>query len=681
MRVALVFPPFYLEPMYNMPPLGLIHLATNLAADGHDPCILDFPLDIRRGRLHLGKRIYADCASRILEEDPGMVGFSVQCTTFPGAVRIAQLVKAQNPGIKIVFGGHSASAVDIETLEAFPWIDAVVRGEGEITMSELTLRCVRAEELHGVRGLSFRDGGRVFRNGDRELIADLDELPLADYSFVPPFSTYRDSCGIPRSIAILEVGRGCPHHCIYCSQSVMWRRRQRTYSVPRLIREMRDLRDRFGAECFLLAYDQFTARRSFVEQFCGSLIETGLNRVPWYCISRLDTVDAELLRLMREAGCESMCYGIDSGSKRTLAFIRKNIDGDILLRRVRETTDQSIVPTLSFVIGFPEEEREDIDATLELALRTGVQGGINPLLQLATVLPGTDLFQGYADRLVRSVDTYFSLGIEFDGARRLRSDDELIDAHPAIFCSFYNLPCPAFPLETLNVLAVGFPLIVNFYPRSFLLLMLEAGESPSGLFFRFMDWLAQTGRKTDSTLAPRDCYNHFAAFAVETVAALDHLERRYLPEMIRYETMALEAGKFDSADTAFFMDLSGIGDLKPLLARNIVLGEFTFNLPDIILDIKDGVLDKTYSPSRTFMVFSHRANELDVKEINDFGMDLLRRCDGTTTVADISRDLFAAYGKESTHEAFFDLCVDAIRELAELNLVQPGSPHHLPERG
>jgi len=165
------------------------------------------------------------------------------------------------------------------------------------------------------------------------------------------------------------------------------------------------------------------------------------------------------------------------------------------------------------------------------------------------------------------------------------------------------------------------------------------------------------------------------------VAAMDPLERPYLREMIRYETMALEAGKFDSADTAFFMDLSRIGDLKPLLARNIVLGEFTFNLPDIILDIKHGVLGKTYSPSRTFMVFSYRANELDVKEINDFGMDLLRRCDGVTTVADISRDLFAVYGKESTHEAFFDLCVDAIRELAELNLVRPASPHHLPERG
>ena len=91
---------------------------------------------------------------------------------------------------------------------------------------------------------------------------------------------------------------------------------------------------------------------------------------------------------MREAGCDSMCYGIDSGSERTLTFIRKRIDRNILLRRVRETTDEGMRPTLSFVIGFPEEEREDVDATLGLALRTALRGESAPLLQLPTVLGG-----------------------------------------------------------------------------------------------------------------------------------------------------------------------------------------------------------------------------------------------------------------------------------------------------
>ena len=107
------------------------------------------------------------------------------------------------------------------------------------------------------------------------------------------------------------------------------------------------LRDGHGAECFLLAYDQFTADRRFVETFCTRLLDEGLQTTPWYCISRLDTVDDDLLALMRRAGCESMCYGIDSGSPRTLAFIRKRIDPSILLQRVAATTAQGMVPVIT----------------------------------------------------------------------------------------------------------------------------------------------------------------------------------------------------------------------------------------------------------------------------------------------------------------------------------------------
>ena len=153
----------------------------------------------------------------------------------------------------------------------------------------------------------------------------------------------------------------------------MWRRKTRTFSVLRLVEEMENLYKNMGAECFLLAYDQFTARKDFVESFCRQLIEREMNHLPWYCISRLDSVNADLLALMKRAGCESMCYGIDSGSEKTLSFIRKSIDPGILYQRITETADQGIIPTLSFVIGFPEEAKEDIDETLWLALRAGIE--------------------------------------------------------------------------------------------------------------------------------------------------------------------------------------------------------------------------------------------------------------------------------------------------------------------
>lgn len=293
----------------------------------------------------------------------------------------------------------------------------------------------------------------------------------------------------------------------------MWRRRTRTFSIPRLIREMEELHGRFGAECLVLAYDQFTADRRFVEEFCNRVIDARLNRVPWYCISRLDSLDRPLLDLMREAGCESMCYGIDSGSRRTLAFIGKEIDEGILYQRVRETTEAGMVPTLSFVIGFPEEEREDIDQTLFLALKAGVQGNSAPLVQLPTVLAGTELHRRYTGRLVREVDTYFSLGLEFDHGRRLADDERLIDADPFLFSSFYNLPCAGVPLAELDRIARWFPLILNGYPKSFILLSLALGRPPSNLFREILSRLEEDGWREDDPTAETAFLERFPCHA------------------------------------------------------------------------------------------------------------------------------------------------------------------------
>lgn len=671
MKIALVFPPFFLEPMYNMPPLGLINLATALKSSPHQTVILDFPQEIRRKTLVQGERIYDDCAERILAEKPDVAGFSLQCTTYPPGIQIARRVKERAPWVKVVFGGHNASFADERTLALHPFVDAVVRGEGEETFPELVGAYDRGDDESAVPGTTSRRGGRIIRNPDRELIPDLDRLPLADYSLVAPLAEYRDACDLKRSIAILEVGRGCPHRCIYCSQSLLWQRKTRTFSIDRLVGEMRHIHEDFGAECFLLAYDQFTARRNFVEEFCKRVIDEKLNHLPWYCISRLDSVDAHLLSLMREAGCESMCYGIDSGSRRTLAFIRKNIDREILYQRVMETTDQGIVPTLSYVIGFPEEEKEDIDATLTLALQTGALGNNNPLIQMTTTLPGTDLHIRYRDRLVREVDTYFSLGIEFNEGRRLQSDDELIDSDPELFSSFYNLPCPAYPLKDLNLLATYFPIIVNLYPRSFLLLTMERGESASGLFFRFLSRISEKLGRSEPSLSPRECFEHFNAFAEESLAAGDAaLKIAHIRDVLKYETSAIEAGKFDAADSPFSIDLHGINGFKPVKSRKILLEEFTFRIPDIILDFKSGIFDGTYPEGEAFLVFRQEGDQLDVKEINRFGVDFLGLCNGERSLDSISAELYDRYGEGLSLSAFRELCVEAVLSLGRMNLLQ-----------
>ncbi len=672
MNIALIFPPFYFEPMYNMPPLGLINLATAMKGMPHLVRIFDFPLAIRQKALPLGPEIYDHAARQVLEFEPDVAAFSVQCTTYPAAVQVARMLKRFKPEMKIVFGGHNASFVDERTLERFPFIDAVVRGEGEVTFPELLDGFEGGKDLHQIEGITFRAGNRILRNLDRPLIEDLDSLPVSDYSFVQPLSAYRDACGLGRSIAIMEVGRGCPHRCIYCSQSLVWKRTSRTYSVGRLIAEMKNLVENNSAECFLLAYDQFTAKRRFAEQFCRSVIDSGLNRVPWYCISRLDTVDAELLTLMREAGCESMCYGIDSGSKRTLSFIRKNIDSEILLQRVAETTEHQIVPTLSFVIGFPEEQKEDIEDTLQLALKSSAAGNANILVQMATILPGTDLYRAYSGLLTREVDTYFSFGIEFDGSGgRLPSDDKLIDSDPEIFSSFYNLPCPAGPLPELNDIAGNFSVMASMYPRSLLLLGLEPGLSVREIFLSFLKWAAkETG---ECRLSPHICFEHFEEFANDLLSRRSSLVREHMPELIKYESCLIRAGRYEAATTSpFHIDLDRMTDFKPRMNKKIILERFTFNIPDIIFDAKFGRYRESYPQNPTNLIFSRLGASLDVKQINDFGADFLRLCDGQRGLETIAEQLFPIYGSGTGRAEFEHICAEAACALAGLMAILPG---------
>ncbi len=665
MKIVLVFPPFCYEPMYNLPPLGIINVATAVRAPQHEIALMDFVLAIRQNRLKMGPDIYETCAERILGKSPDVVGFSAQCTTYPAVIQISRIIKKKRSDIKIVLGGHNASFVDKETLTRYPFVDAVVRGEGEVTFRELIAAYERGSERLDISGVSYRLGDRVIRNRDRELIACLDDLPLPDYGLLPSFSEYREACALPRQIAILEVGRGCPHHCIYCSESILWRRRIRTYSVHRLVREMETLHHQFGVDCFTLAHDQFTAQRKFVESFCHLVIEKKLHHIPWYCISRLDSVDSPLLRLMREAGCESMCYGIDSGSERTLAFIRKKIDKDILYRRVKETAEQGLIPTLSFVIGFPEEDRRDIDETLKLALQTGIIGNNNPLIQIPTVLPGTDLHHRYRDRLIREIDTYFSFGLEFEKGKRMAADDALIDSDPIIYSSFYNVPCRGRSLKELNRIATYFPLMVQLYPKTFMLLSIECSEPVSDLFLRWLGWLKVRLFKAAPGMSARECYVHFTDFVQERLEKNKYAIRPHLKDLLAYETRAIETAEKATPKTPFCLEPNALSTMRPRKNQNFLMKAFDFNIPMIILDLKAGIFDKVYPSQKTLLIFRQEDSTLEVSEINRFTKDFLEECTGKKTLDEICEDLYALHGREMEENEFFKGCAEALKVLGE----------------
>ena len=338
-----------------------------------------------------------------------------------------------------------------------------------------------------------------------------------------------------------------------------------------------------------------------------------------------------------------------------------------MYRQVEETPRRGIIPTLSYVIGIPEEEKEDIDATLSLALQTGILGNNNPLMQMPTVLPGTDFHKKYFGKLTRKVDTYFALGIEFNYGTRLEIDEQLINESPEIFSSFYNIPCKGMPLDQLNIIASYFPFIVNFYPKSFYLLSKECGKSVSDLFLEWLLWVNDKLERDEITLTPSDCYLHFSHYAESLLASLEKVQRKYIHDILRYETNSLDVAQWDTASDKFDLAGADLSNFKPIKSKKIIIDEFQFNIPVIIDDLKKNRVKETYPVEPTTLVFKHENKQLVVNEINEFGKDLLNLSNGRNTLKNISEKLYEKYGSGMTRKDFFESCLEAVQTLGVMN--------------
>jgi len=663
MKICLVFPPFKDDTLYNMPPLGLLNLGAIMENMGHEVKVLDFIMLMKQGKAPLPSQLYDWAARKILEWEPQLIGFSTQCTTYPPSLNIAKRCKSLEPSAVIMFGGHNASFLDVKTLQKFPYVDIVVRGEGELTVEELVDALEKGRDLRKVKGITYRKDDEIKRNPDRELIDDLDLLPLPAYHLIPALEEYKRVNKMDKITTILDAGRGCYHSCIYCSQSPFWRKKARSRSIQSILKELEYLKREHAVERVVISYDLFTAKRTFVEEFCHSLLQMGME---WHCICRVDGIDEELLPYMHKAGCTSVCFGVDSGSPSTLTFIRKKIDPSVLYKNIRLTKKNRIIPTLSFVIGFPEETIEDLDMTLELAIKCSILGDCNPIIQLVTVLPGTDLLKRYLKRLTLKVTSYFSKGIEFDHGRRLDEDQRLIEEDAEIFCSFYNIEPTHLCLDFLDELAKDLPPILFYYAKSFFVLMKELGLSPTRLFLLWKEWLSRKG--LSGSLNLEEVLEYFKNFSEEIIEGRD-LTYAYLEDLILYDYTNGKLGREEvgyESDEVLLENLD-IENLFPRKKRGVFLSDYSYDLKKVIRNLEEGNVVPV-PPEHTYLITTLRGYEMKVLSINSFGKELVNLCDGSRSLKDIVLKLTERFGLDDLNQVR-DACIKGVRFLAEEGII------------
>jgi hypothetical protein len=468
MKLLLAQAPFRDTFGYSMPPPGLLRLGGELARQGIAVELEDLALRLARGELANGSLMCESAARLLLRRgDHEVIGLSVMGATLPAALEITRRLRDLRPGVKLLLGGPGTTGCDRAILERFPWVDAVVRGEGERTLPELLDHLGQGDPLRGVAGVTWRDHkGMVHVEADRGMITDLGELAPYAWDLLEPLAEYKRVTGELEGLTPIDSGRGCAYDCSFCTIGRYWSRRSRCLPPANLVEEVHALDDIEGARNAYLCHDIFGADRSHAMEFCQRLINRGIR--PWECRARVDHLDSELIELMGRAGCYRVLLGVESGAHVVREGASKNQPEDLDVLGVVELCGRAgIRPILSLILGLPGEAQEQLEESLVLVSRAALITDVVISLHLPNPQPGCGLNETHGQG-ARPLD-----GIAPDmafGSGETQPERALIESHPDLFSSWALLADDPAHLRHLAALTKRIPFVLQHFPRSWELL-------------------------------------------------------------------------------------------------------------------------------------------------------------------------------------------------------------------
>ncbi len=349
--------PWYLGRKF--PPLGLSYVAGALEKAGFQVQVLDN---------YLLKLPITDVQTHVKKLNPEIVGITCSSATYHKCVETATAIKQVNPHIKVVVGGWHPSYVPDSMLQ-HPEIDYVIMGEGERAMIELATYLIKGERemiLGAVAGVAYKRGGKILKNTPK-FINNLDDIPFPARHLLPMnlYERKMEFLGV-EPVDIMSIIRGCPFSCAFCETRKMWGPACRFFSPKRVVDEMKYLRDQWGSKGIYFINDNFTIRKKETIELC-ELIKKEQMDLQWICDTRADMITQELLVKMREAGCRTIWFGVESGSPRILEKINKKIPLEQTEKAFKMVRKEGIQIACSFILGIPGETIEDMEATLKFA--------------------------------------------------------------------------------------------------------------------------------------------------------------------------------------------------------------------------------------------------------------------------------------------------------------------------
>jgi radical SAM superfamily enzyme YgiQ (UPF0313 family) len=395
MKILLIYPldRDFMPP--SMPPLGLAYVASALMDNGHEITVIDLNGDREHG--------LSDLQYLLQSKSYDMIGISSIITQYKRVKELGKLIKSIVPDTPLIMGGSGPTSIPEFYLKNCS-ADIVCIGEGEATVNELAFLIQNKIPLESCKGIIFKNGsGQYFTTAPREHISDINKIKFPAWELFNSINTYMGNylfrSGRKTGVSILST-RGCPGQCNYCMCN--FGRRLRARYPENIFSEINILVKKYNMEHIHFVDDTFITTPQRVKDICH-MFKDSFKNVTWSANVRADLVTADILKNIAEANCISLAYGIESGSRTVLEYIRKGITPEQAGNAIKWTREAEILLTTYFMLGMPCETPDTVRETINFCKDNLVGGEFF----FVTPFPKTELYQYALDnRIITNEDIY-----------------------------------------------------------------------------------------------------------------------------------------------------------------------------------------------------------------------------------------------------------------------------------
>jgi len=342
----------------KIPSLGLAYLASMVEKEGHKVNIVDGTLCPNLFRLK----------EDTLHFNPQIIGITATTPTFKKSVHITNILREVMPEAVFICGGPHPTACPDESLNENVF-DFIVIGEGEQTFLELVSYIDNSElkDIYNIAGIGFRENGNVKVTAPRKEIRNLDSIPFPARHLLPELNRYKPTPASYRKLplAVIITTRGCPNQCIFCDRSVFGEK-LRKRSINNIMSEVDEAIYLYKAKEIRFFDDTFTVDYGHVENICKEM-KKFYPSVPWTCLTNVNYIDYNILKLLRESGCWQVLFGLESGDEYILEHLGKGNTLEKNKKAVMWAKKAGLKIRADFLIGTPWETKSTLRKTVDFA--------------------------------------------------------------------------------------------------------------------------------------------------------------------------------------------------------------------------------------------------------------------------------------------------------------------------